>query len=111
MSRRPPRRVVHCPECGQRRAQGLGEWCSACARRWIRAGRPAGGPPPPEDKRSPEHVERLAAGRRAAKASRVEDYADLLSFGLTREEAAARLRVTVRSTYRYDRALNETSTT
>jgi hypothetical protein len=38
---------------------------------------------------------------------RVEDYADLRSWGLTREQAAVRLGVTMRTVLRYDAALRE----
>jgi hypothetical protein len=52
----------------------------------------------------------LAAGRRAysaQRAARVEDYAELRSWGLTRREAAARLGVTLRTLDRYDADLRQ----
>ncbi|WP_228976747.1 hypothetical protein [Streptomyces sp. DH12] len=42
----PGRRAVVCGSCGHLRDNRAYGWCAACARRWERAGRPAGGPPP-----------------------------------------------------------------
>ena len=50
----------------------------------------------------------LAAGRRAysaKRAGRVEDYAELRSWGLTRREAGARLGLSLRTLDRYDAEL------
>jgi hypothetical protein len=64
--------------------------------------------------RCPRHKygrrEARAAGRRARMAhrlTRVEDYAELRSWGLTRPEAAARLGVTLRTADRYDAELRQ----
>jgi hypothetical protein len=49
--------------------------------------------------------EAAAIGRRARsriRAGRIEDYAELRSWGLTRRQAAARLGVTLRTLDRYD---------
>jgi hypothetical protein len=43
----------------------------------------------------------------AIRAGRVEDYAELRSWGLTRREAAARVGVNVRTTWRYDADLRQ----
>jgi hypothetical protein len=80
--------------------------CSACGNRWDRAGRPADGPPPP----TPPDEQRALAweANRAARRNRVEDYAELTrQFGLSRAEAAARLGITERTTWRYEATLRE----
>lgn len=42
-----PRRIITCPSCGERKPHQCKGWCNACYRRWMRAGRPEDGPPPP----------------------------------------------------------------
>jgi hypothetical protein len=52
----------------------------------------------------------LAAGRRAYTAkrqARIEDYAELRSWGLTRRQCAVRLDVTLRTLDRYDAELRQ----
>jgi hypothetical protein len=54
--------------------------------------------------------EAAATGRRARTAirnGRIEDYAELRSWGLSRREAAARLGVTLRTLDRYDADLRQ----
>ena len=58
--------------------------------------------------RSEANAAWLAAGRRAysaKRAGRIEDYAELLSWGLTRREAAGRLSLSLRTLDRYDAEL------
>lgn len=96
-------RAVRCTCCtrfGPHKAFG---WCVACYQRWDRAGRPDTGPP----LRPRDPIAAAEAGRRAAKAARIEDYLELRSWGETREQAAARLGVCEETTRRYDRALRE----
>jgi hypothetical protein len=55
-------------------------------------------------------AEAAETGRRAysaQRAGRIEDYAELRSWGLTRQEAAARLGVTLRTLDRYDADLRQ----
>lgn len=70
-----------------------GPWCHRCSERWRYAGRPESGPPP-----SRQQVGGPRYGR-------VEDYAELRSWGLSLEQAAARLGVTYRSALRYQAVL------
>lgn len=72
-------------------------YCRRCYTRWMEHGFPAGGPP----------AERVQmAGWRAD--GRVEDYAWLRECeGLTRQAAAARLGVTIRSALRYEARLRD----
>lgn len=83
---RPP-----CASCGAtagpKRVNG---WCNACYGRWLRAGRPEEGPPPPRTR-----------GHDADAAGRREDYAWLRGAGLTREEAADRVGVHRRTADRW----------
>jgi len=66
----------------------------ACYQRWLRAGKPEGGPPAPRL----EHP----LGRRA---DRVEDYAFLRAHGVGVGEAAARLGVRERAGWDYEAQL------
>ena len=71
-------------------------YCRRCYTRWMEHGFPASGPP----------VERVqVTGWRSD--GRVEDYTELRSWGLTRQEAAARLGVTIRSVLRYEARLRD----
>ena len=69
-------------------------WCPPCYRRWCDHGKPASGPPTP----------RQGAGG-GPHPGRIEDYADLRSWGLTLAEAALRLGVTKRTAQRYEARL------
>ena len=40
------RPLIVCPACGETREHRAHGWCHPCHRRWLRHGRPAGGPPP-----------------------------------------------------------------
>lgn len=94
---------IRCSCCGRFGRHKAFTMCVACYQRWDRAGRPDTGPPP----RTQDPVSAAAAGRRAAKQARMEDYQELRSWGETREQAAARLGVCTETTRRYDRALRE----
>jgi len=75
-----------------------GPWCRNCAERWLYAGRPASGPPPSRQQ---------VGGRRDG---RLEDYAELRSWGETLECAAIRLGVCRRTAERYEAALRAVDT-
>ena len=103
-----------CACCGKprtRRASGKGwrgahGWCHTCTERWYAAGKPATGVPPRVGER--ERIHRIRATYRRAQAGRIQDYAWLVSFGETRDQAAARVGVTVRRARRvYERLLAE----
>ena len=79
------RKVAYRGACG---------YCGRCYRRWYAHGCPESGPPPP-----------LLLVAPADRAGRIEDYRDLLSWGVAREEAARRLGVSLRTLIRYDSAL------
>ena len=96
-------RTVRCTCCGRFGRHKAHDWCIACYQRWNRAGQPDTGPPP----RAQDPIAAAAAGRRAAKEAGIEDYLELLSWGETREQAAARLGVCMETTRRYDRAVRK----
>lgn len=104
--KRQRRRVV-CWGCGnERRHEGHG-LCRGCHVRWDDAGRPDSGPPPAL---SPEEAIRVAvARRRELQAERLEDFADLDSWGVGDEEAAERLGVSVWTVGEYRKALESGS--
>jgi hypothetical protein len=90
-----------CTCCSQPRRTGNGGklrgshgLCHNCYTRWLRAGKPAGGPQPPSQ------------GHRSYP-RRLEGYMDLLSIepAITAEKAAARLGVCARTIERYRAAL------
>lgn len=108
---------------------GYHGYCPACAERWRVAGRPAEGPPAASS--GTERAARISAGLRRwhatheqsqaargalvpgagggvlaqRKANRVQDYAWLTSFGESREQAAARVGVSVWTARDYEREL------
>ena len=90
---------AHCRTKRPRDAHRAGwrcDHCRRCYKRWMDHGFPASGPP----------VKRVqVAGWRSD--GRVEDYAELRSWGLTRQESAARLGVTIRSALRYEARLRD----
>ncbi|TDD32468.1 hypothetical protein E1287_22535 [Actinomadura sp. KC06] len=88
------RRWCVCACCGLEGWHSSNGWRHACYQRWVYAGRPDSGPPPPR-----------RAGRGAEAASRIEDYVELRSWQVPREEAAERLGVSIRTLFRYDRRL------
>lgn len=82
------RRWCVCACCGLEGWHAARGWRHACYQRWVYAGQPAGGPP-----------------AKGAAADRVEDYAELRSWGLTRQAAADRLGLSIRTLQRYDQRL------
>ena len=96
--------VVAAGGCGAPRetyAEGArGDYCRRCYRRWHDAGYPAGGPPAP----------RRAGGGRGSRAGRLEDYQELLSWGLTPQQAQWRLGVCRTTILRYERVLASAET-
>lgn len=95
-------RIVRCASCDHFGQHGAFEWCSACYQRWKKAGRPSDGPPKALPRQ--EAAARARAAYQAAAQGRREDYQELRSWGETREQAAARLGVTERTTWRYEQA-------
>lgn len=103
------KRTVRCRHCDRFGPHGANNWCSTCYQRWKRAGRPDGGPPQPLPR--VECAARARAAFQDVVQGRRDDYVDLLSWGETREQAAARLGVCEETTRRYDRVLREQVTT
>ena len=81
---------LECGHDGDHKAKGL---CGTCYKRWDRWGRPAEVPPP--------HTR----GPGRSRADRREDYAELLSWGETRQQAARRLGISERTAWRYEAEL------
>lgn len=75
---------------------GFRGYCPRCYCRWRDHGYPESGPP----------AERVQVVGRSA-AGRLEDYAELRSWGLTLAEAATRMQVTRRTVQRYEAALRD----
>jgi hypothetical protein len=89
-----PRRSIRCGCCGTLGRHWAHGWVTACYDRWLRAGKPEGGPPPPWSR---------PYGRR-------EDYAELTrEQGFTLYQAAERLGVSSRTAWRYERLLRESA--
>lgn len=106
MNPAPANRAIICPCCRKlKQRKGNYPWCTACYQRWIRAGRPPGGPARPLTRET--CAERARAAYQEQARGRREDYQELRSWGETREVAAARVGVTERTVQRYERALRE----
>ena len=94
-----------CGQTGPHAARGLLE---TCYRRALELGEHTRYPKRPVDaqtrQRLNDNLRRVHHQRRAA---RVEDYAELRSWGCTRAEAAERLGVSGRTTVRWNRTLRE----
>ena len=86
--------------CGCGHPAPRGRFAGGCYKRWVKAGRPASGPPPPK---TPE--QRRPPPRSAERAGRIEDYAELRSWGLSLQDAAARMGLTTRTVERYEAEL------
>lgn len=76
-----------------------GPYCPPCRSRWRRNGYPPDGPPPPR-----------VRGRSRTRTGRIEDYAELRSWGEPPERAAERLRVSFRTVQRYEAELRDRDT-
>lgn len=98
-------RIVRCKGCDRFELHKAFDWCQRCYQRWKRAGRPADGPPQPLTRL--ECAAQARAAYQEQTQGRREDYQDLRSWRETREQAAARLGISERTTWRYDRALRE----
>jgi hypothetical protein len=86
-----------CSHCEQALRAGYGAhgWCGACYQRWMRAGKPASGPPPAD-------TTHTADGRKA----RLEDLQFLLDTGLTDSKLLAkRMGVHIHTLQSYRREL------
>ena len=87
------------PACGEqlrRRTRGRGYaggcgYCLACYDRWVKAGRPASGPPPARHRGGGDRFAAVTVSRRQAMAARMEDYAGLRSWDVTPAAAAGRV--------------------
>ena len=66
-------------------------YASGCYKRWVNAGRPASGPPPPVPQAATTAA--INALQQARRATRLAEYRRLRSIGYTRDQAAARLGV------------------
>lgn len=94
MRRQLKRGICRCGRCGEVwiYSKGFGE---RCYRRWVYYKRPDILPPPG------------VAGRAGGREGRIEDYLELLSWGYTREHAAERMGLCLRTIDRYDALLKQ----
>lgn len=93
---------IRCACCGREGKHHARGWILTCYKRWLRAGKPEEGPPPPLS------LPEIGRMHSAAKAGRVEDYEWLTrDEGLTLYAAAERLGISSRTAWRYERALRE----
>jgi hypothetical protein len=83
------RRTITCDRCGQNKPHHARGWCHACWDRWDRAGRPDTGPPPRRTGRWEEYYE----------LTREQHY--------TLENAAARMRISLRTAQRHETRLRK----
>jgi hypothetical protein len=75
-----------------------GPYCYTCNRRWQRQGRPEGGPRPSRQRATGSYADRL------------EDYAELRSWGVSVAEAAGRVGISVdAATRNYEPVVQETA--
>lgn len=100
------------PSCGRRTVPGhtsLNSAIAALREAGWSAGKHTGVYCCPEHRRTRTGFSAPAANRAysAIRAARLEDYAELRSWGLRREQAAARLGVSVRTAERYDAELRQ----
>jgi hypothetical protein len=85
--------VTTCRSCQRRPANHARGLCGSCYNRWRYYGKPQDGPPPPR------------TGGPCA--DRIEDYLDLRMWGLSKQQAAERLGVTLRTIWRYEHRLRQ----
>lgn len=76
MSIHPRATCTHCGKSGRRAAHG---WIATCYQRWLRAGRPASGPPDADAHDHSPHLSTLNAGSAEARAHRRARARDLRS--------------------------------
>jgi hypothetical protein len=95
-----------CACCGKPRTRRKGGgWkgahgmCQTCANLWYEQGCPEGGP----QRAGAERIRRLRETCQRQRTERVRDYAWLVSFGETREQAARRVGVSLRTARAYER--------
>jgi uncharacterized damage-inducible protein DinB len=101
------RPTITCACCGTTGIRGSYGWRNSCYKRWLNARRPADGPPPPK-RPNAETARRALAALQQKAADRIEDYQWLCDEqNLTRQQAAWRLSVSVRQTYRWDTTTRE----
>lgn len=94
-------RIITCRCCGKVGRYAANNWIQSCYQRWTRAGRPNTGPAPARrPKRGPGRAPRTRPHQ-----VRLENYADLRSWGVAKKEAAARLGVSVDTIRTYEREL------
>lgn len=86
-------RVIICGCCGEPGRYYVNGWRQACGRRWVRAGRPAAGPPPPRWRRWDEYAELTR------------------EMGHTLYQAADRMGISSRTAWRYEARLRATEST
>ena len=94
-----------CGQSGPHAARGLLE---ACYRQALGRGEHARCPNRPVDAQTRQQLtENLRRVHQQRRTARIEDYADLRSWGLTRAQAAQRLGVSDRTTVRWNRTLRQ----
>jgi len=102
-----------CKSCGAEatvRWRRQGKVCNACYQRWLRAGRPAAGPPPGRARKLPgwfasrgNAASQALTARRTAE--RTEKIAALTAQGLTAQQIGWELRLSARTVTRYRTAI------
>jgi hypothetical protein len=94
------KRIICACKCGQPGTYAAHDWIYPCYKRWLRAGRPAEGPPAPRVAPAAAY-----APVRAHALARLEDYVWLREeLRLSLDQAAVRLHVSRRTAERYESA-------
>lgn len=94
------------PACGKphknKRPHG---WCDGCYLRWLRAGRPEGGPPEPSARHqypvTSARLEATRAGMRAKYEGRLARFRALADRGMPNSAIAEHMKVDIRTIHRY----------
>lgn len=96
-------RIIICTCCERRRRHAGYGYCATCYSRWRRAGRPDGGPPPPQPLgiKGHENLAHAQAAIRMRSEQTLADYAALHKAGVSDEGIAARMGVSFRTVERY----------